>query len=90
MFLFVSEAITSFTANACIWYMLGWGRSKPSLGSFGICWGAEQAFTREFGCMLGVWQSKPSLGSLGCVGRGEEQALTRVGICWVEGRASLH
>ena len=28
---------TFIAVNACIWYMLGWGLRKPSLGSFGKC-----------------------------------------------------
>ena len=35
-----------------------------------VGWGAEHAFTREFGYMLGGGQSKSSLGSLGTCWQG--------------------
>ena len=57
-------------------YKLGGGRSKPSLGSLGICWEGGGATFTEFGYMLEVGRSKPLLGSL-C-------------ICWERGEAILH
>ena len=57
-------------------FMLGGGRSKPSLGSLGICWEWDGAsFHWGVWVVLGGGRSKPSLGDLG--------------ICWEGGRASF-